>query len=44
MADLTLQSEEDITLAALNGGINVAGALTLTAKGSVYVDDRFTGV
>jgi hypothetical protein len=43
LANLTMTSEEDITLSAKSGGVRIAGPLTLRAKGSIYIDDEFTG-
>jgi hypothetical protein len=43
VADLTLTAETDISLLAASGGIKVAGALTLLAKGSIYIDNEFRG-
>jgi hypothetical protein len=41
--DRTIRSEKDITLKAKSGGIKVAGALTLIAKGSIYIENEFDG-
>jgi hypothetical protein len=40
---LTMTAETDIKLSARSGGIILQGTLTLKAKGSVIIDDRFTG-
>jgi hypothetical protein len=42
-ANRTLISAADMTLTAKSGGIKVAGALTLVAKGSVFIEEYFTG-
>jgi hypothetical protein len=43
LPDRTIRSAADISLKAKSGGIKVAGALTLEAQGSIYIENEFDG-